>query len=97
MPSALGVYESRQEEINTLKGKVLQLRNRLSRQNRLRGLNEHSLVAGKSRANKAEELLLEMQMDLKNLKGRLQDELTELGKYLARCEEILVVQYSLRS
>jgi hypothetical protein len=81
MPSALGVYESRQEEINTLKGKVLQLRNRLSRQKRLRGLNEHSLVAGKSRANKAEGLLLEMQMDLKNLKGRLQDELAELGEY----------------
>ncbi|KAL3822395.1 hypothetical protein ACHAXA_010873 [Cyclostephanos tholiformis] len=79
MPSALSVYESRQEEINTLKGKVLQLRNRLSRQKRLRGLNEHSLVAGQNRAKKAEGLLLEMQMDLKNLKERLQVELTELG------------------
>ena len=83
MPSALSLYESRQEEINSLKGKVLQLRNRLSRQKRLRSLNEHSLIAGKSRAEKVEELLLEMQMDLKNLKRRLQDELTELGEYLA--------------
>ena len=83
MPSTLSDYESRQEEINSLKGKVLQMRNRLSRQKRLRSLNEHSLVAGKRRADKVEELLLEMQMDLKNLKGRLQDELTELGEYLA--------------
>ena len=52
----------------------------LPRQKRLRGLNEHSLVAGKNRAKKAEGLLLEMQMDLKNLKERLQVELTELGE-----------------
>jgi hypothetical protein len=82
MSSTLSVYESRQEEMNALKGKVLQLRNRLLRQKRLRSLNEQSLIAGKSRSNKVEGLLLEMQMDLKNLKGRLQDELTELGEFL---------------
>jgi len=73
-------HEARQEEQNALKGKVLQLRNRLSRQKRLRALNERSLAAGKGRSHKVEGLLLEMQMDLKNLKERLQDELNELGE-----------------
>lgn len=73
-------YEAQQEEINQLKGKVMQLRNRLVRQKRLRGLNERSLIAGKSRAHKVEGLLLEMQMDLRSLKERLQDELNEIGE-----------------
>ena len=77
--SDLRKFEARREEMNRLKGKVLQLRNRLGRQKRLRSLNERSLHAGKARAHKVEGLLLEMQMDLKNLKGRLQEELTELG------------------
>lgn len=80
MPPAVLPHESRAEEINALKGKVLQLRNRLGRQKRLRSLNERSLVAGKGRSHKVEGLLLEMQMDLKNLKERLQDELNELGE-----------------
>lgn len=81
MPGNLRTQEARHEEMNALRGKVLQLRNRLGRQKRLRGLNERSLIAGKSRANKVEGLLLEMQMDLKNLKERLQDELNELGEF----------------
>ena len=79
MSANLRTAESRHEEMNILKGKVLQLRNRLGRQKRLRSLNERGLVAGKSRAKKVEGLLLEMQMDLKNLKGRLAEELTQLG------------------
>ena len=80
MSSDVKLYESQQEEMNQLKGKVMQLRNRLGRQKRLRSLNERSLVAGKSRSHKVEGLLLEMQMDLKNLKERLQDELHEIGE-----------------
>lgn len=80
MPQPVRKYEAQAEEVNTLRGRVLQLRNRVSRQKRLRSLNERSLVAGKSRAHKVEGLLLEMQMDLKSLKERLQDELNELGK-----------------
>lgn len=80
MPSTIRPYESRKEEMNALKGKVLQLRNRLGRQKRLRSLNEQSLVTGKSRAKKVERLLHEMEKDLKTLKGRLQDELNELGE-----------------
>ena len=77
--SDLKKLEARQEEMNRLKGKVLQLRNRLGRQKRLRSLNERSLRAGKTRAHKVEGLLLEMQVDLRNLKGRLREELNELG------------------
>jgi len=73
-------FEAQQEEMNRLKGKAMQLRNRLGRQKRLRSLNERSLMAGQSRANKVEGLLLEMQMDLKNLKERLQDELNEIDE-----------------
>ena len=79
MSSNLRAVEARKEEINVLKGKALQLRNRLGRQKRLRSQNERSLVAGKHRAHKVETLLLEMQMDLKNLKGRLHKEVLDLG------------------
>lgn len=80
MPSSLIAYESRREEMNVLKGKVMHMRNRLVRQKRLRSLNEQSVLAGKQRAKKMERLLLEMQVDLRTLKGRLQTELTDLGK-----------------
>lgn len=79
MSDNLRQAEARQEEMNVLKGKVLQLRNKLGRQKRLRSLNERSLIAGKNKANKVEGLLLEMQMDLKNLKTRLHKEVTDLG------------------
>ena len=81
MPPTLLTYESRKEEMNALKGKARQLRNRLGRQKRLRSLNEQTLVAGKSRAHKVERLLKEMETDLITLKGRLQDELNEMGKH----------------
>jgi len=79
MSDNLRQAEARQEEMSVLKGKVLQLRNKLGRQKRLRSLNERSLIAGKNKANKVEGLLLEMQMDLKNLKTRLHKEVTDLG------------------
>ena len=79
MSDNLRQAEARQEEMNVLKGNVLQLRNKLGRQKRLRSLNERSLIAGKNKANKVEGLLLEMQMDLKNLKTRLHKEVTDLG------------------
>ena len=91
MPSSLSDYESRREEMNVLKGKVMQMRNRLVRQKRLRSLNEQSVIAGKHRAKKMERLLLEMQVDLRTLKGRLQTELTDLGKCFAWSRPLLVL------
>jgi septal ring factor EnvC (AmiA/AmiB activator) len=83
MPPSVEKYESQRENLNKLKIKVLQLRNRLGRQKRIRGLNERSLKAGKKRADKVEGLLIEMQTDLISLKGRLQEELDELGELLS--------------
>lgn len=82
MPSFVRQHESRKEDMNTLKGRVLQLRNRLGRQKRLRRLNEQSVFAGNNRAKKVERLLKEMETDLKNLKERLQDEFNELGQFV---------------
>lgn len=58
---------------------MLQLRNRLSRQKRIRDLNQRSLKSGENRADKVEGLLMEMQSDLRSLKERLQVELNDLG------------------
>lgn len=71
--------EARREELNELRGKVAQLRNRLGRQKRLRSLNERSYVAGKDRGVRAEGLLMEMKLDLTSLKDRLREELLDLG------------------
>lgn len=79
MPPSIEKYQSQKESLNKLKIKVLQLRNRLGRQKKIRGLNERSLKSGEKRAHKMEELLVEMQTDLTSLKGRLQEELNELG------------------
>eukprot|EP00984_Skeletonema_dohrnii_P016838 scaffold7538_cov115-Skeletonema_dohrnii-CCMP3373.AAC.1 len=79
MPADLKKYESQKEDLNRYQARVMQLRHRLGRQKRLRRLNERTLAEGKSRSHKVENLLLEMQMDLKNLKERLHGELSELG------------------
>lgn len=92
MPPSVRQFESKKEETNRLKIKVMQLRNRLGRQKRIRGLNERSLVAGKNRALKVEGLLTEMQVDLQSLKGRLQEELNELGIGNASLESLQVIE-----
>lgn len=79
IPPSVEKYQSQKEELNRLNIKVLQLRNRLSRQKKIRILNERSLKAGETRSQRVEGLLLEMQADLRCLKERLQDELNELG------------------
>eukprot|EP00986_Skeletonema_menzelii_P020303 scaffold30769_cov160-Skeletonema_menzelii.AAC.5 len=79
IPEDLKKYESQKEDLNRYQARVMQLRHRLGRQKRLRRFNERSLAEGKSRSHKIENLLLEMQMDLKNLKERLHGELSELG------------------
>lgn len=79
VPADLKKYEYQKEELNRYQATVMQLRHRLGRQKRLRILNERTLKEGRSRSHKVENLLLEMQMDLKNLKDRLHGELSELG------------------
>lgn len=80
MPYDVKTFETQREELNSVKIEVMQLRNRLSRQKRVRSLNERSLAAGKNCSRKVEGLLSEMHMDLSNLKERLHAELRELGR-----------------
>ena len=61
---------------------MLQLRNEVYRQRRIRILNERSCSSGKERSDRCESLLAEMKADLNSLKERLNDELVELGKEL---------------
>ena len=79
VPAGLKKYESQKEDLNRYQASVMQLRHRLGRQKRLRMHNERTLREGKSRSHKVENILLEMQTDLKNLKERLHGELSELG------------------
>ena len=62
-----------------LRASILQLKNTLTRQRRIRILNEKTANSMNDRYVRAEELVSEMRSDLKSLKRRLRDELSELG------------------
>jgi len=79
MPPPNLSIQSDREDINSLRGRVLQLRNVLGRQKRLRSQNERSLLAGTARASRFEGTILEMESDLRTLRERLASELVELG------------------
>ncbi|KAG7346468.1 hypothetical protein IV203_005536 [Nitzschia inconspicua] len=72
-------WEDEEQEYLTLRSSVLQLKNKLNRQRRIRLLNERTSASMTDRHQKAEELVFEMRSDLKSLKRRLAEELTELG------------------
>mmetsp|Transcript_27914 Transcript_27914/g.41162 ORF Transcript_27914/g.41162 Transcript_27914/m.41162 type:complete len:1196 (+) Transcript_27914:66-3653(+) len=89
VPPVFKQWEEQRYDIYQLKGKVLQLRNELHRQRKIRHVNERSYSAGKERSERVEGLLLEMKADLKSLKDRLQDELEELGIDQEKAEDML--------
>jgi hypothetical protein len=72
-------WEDDEQEYLTLRANVLQLKNALYRQRRIRILNERTCASMNDRYHRAEELVSEMRSDLKTLKHRLEEELTELG------------------
>merc|ERR1711937_524011 len=72
-------WEDDEQEYLDLRASVLQLKNALYRQRRIRILNERTTSSINDRYLRAEELLSEMRSDLKSLKRRLGDELKELG------------------
>lgn len=86
--------EDQNQQYLTLQAKVLQLRNQLYRQRRIRILNEKTYNATKERAARVESLVTEMRTDLKTLKGRLDDEIRELGISEENAESILTSYYS---
>ena len=85
-------WEDDESEYVTLQASVLQLRNALVRQKRIRLLNEKTSLATSDRYRRAEELVSEMRSDLKSLKQRLEQELNELGKSCQglRLREIII-------
>jgi len=72
-------WEDDEQEYLNLRASVLQLKNALYRQRRIRVLNERTTSSMNDRYLRAEELVSEMRSDLKSLKRRLGDELKELG------------------
>ncbi len=77
-----------------LQGKVMQLRNKVYRQKRIRYLNERSSVSGDDRRRRFEVLLSDMKSDLDSLKGRLKEELNELGIDQVKAAELLADYYT---
>ncbi|VEU37696.1 unnamed protein product [Pseudo-nitzschia multistriata] len=72
-------WEEEEQEYLNLRASILQLKNTLTRQRRIRILNEKTANSMNDRYVRAEELVSEMRSDLKSLKRRLRDELSELG------------------
>lgn len=85
--------DQRQEHLN-LKAKVLQLRNQLYRQRRIRLLNEKTYASSQERSSRVESLVAEMRLDLKNLKGRLDLEIRDFGINEEQAESILKAFYT---
>jgi hypothetical protein len=84
--------DQRQEHLN-LRAKVLQLRNQLYRQRRIRMLNEKTYSSSQERASRVESLVAEMRMDLKSLKSRLDSEIRDVGISEEQAESILKTFY----
>jgi hypothetical protein len=91
-PDLRELEDSRQERL-ILQAKVLQLRNQLYRQRRIRLLNERTHAASQERASRVESLVAEMRMDLKSLKNRLDLEIRDLGISEVQAESILKSYY----
>ena len=81
VPSKFREWEDIRDELSLVRAQVLQRRNELARQRRLRVMNERALVATSEKAARVETLVSEMRADLKSLKDRLDYELMELGEF----------------
>lgn len=86
-------WEDDEQEFLTLQASVLQFRNALVRQKRIRLLNEKTNSATADRYIRSAELVAEMRSDLKSLKHRLEEELNELGLDETATEQILSNYY----
>eukprot|EP00536_Pseudo-nitzschia_multiseries_P017019 jgi/Psemu1/264011/estExt_Genewise1Plus.C_13410001 len=86
-------WEDEEQEYLNLRASILQLKNSLYRQRRIRALNERTTASMNDRYLRAEELVSEMRSDLKSLKRRLGDELSELGITDTMARQILFQFY----
>ena len=97
MPPHYKRWESDREELRTLQGKVMQLKNAVYRQRRIRVMNEKNNAFAQNRRDRFEALLSEMKSDLDILKDRLKEELTELGIDQSKAQQILSEYYQSES
>ena len=81
VPAKFREWEDIRDELSLLRAQVLQRRNELARQRRLRVMNERALATTTDKATRVENLVSEMRADLKSLKDRLDYELIELGEF----------------
>jgi hypothetical protein len=89
VPTKFRDWEDIRDELSLLRAQVLQRRNELARQRRLRVMNERELITTADKAVRVENLVSEMREDLKSLKDRLDYELIELGKFNLRIQTAL--------
>jgi hypothetical protein len=94
VPQDTKMLEEQRQDSYILQAKVLQLRNELYRQRRIRSFNQRTFQATKDRSHRVESLVAEMRTDLKSLKNRLDEELNELGIDIEKSEEILKDYYT---
>lgn len=78
LPKGFREWEDSKCELTVMRATVLQRKNELLRQKRIRQLNERAMATTNDRSFRVEALVLEMRTDLKSLKDRLGDELVEL-------------------
>lgn len=93
MPKGVREWEDQEYESIHLEAKILQLRNELYRQRRIRTLNEKTFITYRDRSHRVESLVKQMKSDLKNLKDRLKDEVTDLGIEEGKAENLLAAYY----
>jgi len=79
VPHVVHDAEKKEQERIRLKARLRQLRNEVNRQRRIRLLNQRTHAATEERAVRIESLVSEMRTDLKNLKRRLDEEVSSLG------------------
>jgi len=94
VPEGAREWEDQRYDTIQLQAKIRQLRNELNRQRRIRLLNERTLSTVKDRSHRVENLVKEMKSDLKNLKDRLQDEVTDLGIEEDKAQKLLSAVYT---
>lgn len=93
LPQGFREWEDSKCELSLLRATMLQKRNELNRQRRIRQFNEMTLASTSERSLRMEALVHEMRTDLKSLKDRLDDELVELQLDSELSENLLSSYY----
>jgi len=93
IPAQVKSWEDERYELFKLKAHVLQLRNDLKSQKKIRIINERSFSLVEKRSSKTACLVIEMLEDLKKLKKKLANELVELGVDQEKANSILKEYY----